>query len=155
MSETSYALERPRPLSRHEFRHFQPITTRWSDNDVYGHVNNVTYLSYFDSIVNRYLIDAGVLDIESGEVIGLVVETGCHYFSSIAFPDNIEAAFKVAHLGNSSVRYEVGIFKEGEPLSAAHGHFVHVYVDRKSRRPVPLPPALRKALEILTRPQNA
>ncbi|TCT01109.1 acyl-CoA thioesterase [Paralcaligenes ureilyticus] len=148
-------MTRPVPCHRRDFTYCRPIATRWSDNDVYGHVNNVTYLSYFDSIVNRYLIDAGVLNIESGEVIGLVVETGCHYFSPIAFPDNIDAAFKVAHLGNSSVRYEVGIFKEGEPLSAAHGHFVHVYVDRKSRRPVPLPPALRKALEILTRPQNA
>ncbi|TAL89316.1 MAG: acyl-CoA thioesterase [Candidimonas sp.] len=148
-------MNRPTPRHRHEFPHFQPITTRWSDNDVYGHVNNVTYQSYFDSIVNRYLINANVLNIESGAVIGLVVETGCHYFSSIAFPDDIEAAFKVAHLGNSSVRYEIGIFKQGEALCAAHGHIVHVYVDRQSRRPVSLPSALREALEILTQPRNA
>ena len=145
-------MTKPQPRHRSEFSHSTSITTRWMDNDVYGHVNNVTYYSYFDTVVNRYLIDAGVLDIEKSAVIGLVVETGCHYFSSLAFPDTIEAAVRVAHLGNSSVRYEIGIFRQDDPLSAAHGHFVHVYVDKQSRRPVPLPPALRKALEALIAP---
>lgn len=144
-----YPMSRPSPRPRSDFRYFLPIDTRWMDNDVYGHVNNVTYYSYFDTAVNRYLIDAGALDIAASPVIGLVVETGCQYFSSIAFPDRIEAAVRVARLGNSSVRYEVGIFREGEPLSAAHGHFVHVYVDRQSRRPASLPAALRRALEPL------
>jgi acyl-CoA thioester hydrolase len=142
-------MSRPSPRPRSDFRYFLPIDTRWMDNDVYGHVNNVTYYSYFDTAVNRYLIDAGALDIAASPVIGLVVETGCQYFSSIAFPDRIEAAVRVARLGNSSVRYEVGIFREGEPLSAAHGHFVHVYVDRQSRRPASLPAVLRRALEPL------
>src|SRR5690606_4348077 len=128
---------------------FTPITTRWMDNDVYGHVNNVTYYSYFDTAINGYLIERGVLDIYSGDVIGLVVETGCQYFSSVAFPDAIEAGFKVAKLGNSSVRYEVGIFRAGEPVSAAHGYFVHVYVDKESRRPVALAGGLRGVLESL------
>jgi len=142
-------MSRPSPRSRSEFRYFLPIDTRWMDNDVYGHVNNVTYYSYFDTAVNRYLVEAGALDIAASPVIGLVVETGCQYFSSVAFPDRIEAAVRVARLGNSSVRYELGIFRAGEPLSAAHGHFVHVYVDRASRRPVSLPAALRRALEPL------
>jgi acyl-CoA thioester hydrolase len=142
-------MSRPSPRPRSDFRYFLPIDTRWMDNDVYGHVNNVTYYSYFDTAVNRYLVDAGALDIAASPVIGLVVETGCQYFSSIAFPERIEAAVRVARLGNSSVRYELGIFREGDPLSAAHGHFVHVYVDRQSRRPVPLPDVLRRALEPL------
>jgi acyl-CoA thioester hydrolase len=119
------------------------------DNDVYGHVNNVTYYSYFDTAVNGYLLEQGVLDIHGGAVIGLVVETSCQYFSSIAFPDAIEAGFKVAKLGNSSVRYEIGIFKKGESLSAAHGHFVHVYVDKETRRPVSLPLELKNVLAAL------
>ena len=125
------------------------------DNDAYGHVNNVTYYSYFDTVTNRYLIESGVLDIEHSEVIGLVVETGCHYFSSVAFPDAITAGLRVASLGRSSVRYEIGIFREDEPLTAAHGHFVHVYVDRQTRRPVALPDALRATLEKLLMPQAA
>ncbi len=119
------------------------------DNDVYGHVNNVTYYSYFDTAINGYLIEHGVLDIHGGDVIGLVVETGCQYYSSVAFPDAIEAGFKVAKLGNSSVRYEVGIFRAGEPVSAAHGYFVHVYVDKESRRPVSLLAELKAVLETL------
>lgn len=110
----------------------------------------MTYYSYFDTAINGYLVEQGVLDMHGGDVIGLVVETGCQYFSSIAFPDTIEVGFKVARLGNSSVRYEIGIFKQGEALSAAHGHFVHVYVDRQSRRPVALPARLKKLLESLT-----
>jgi len=140
---------RPRPLARGDFRHFLPITTRWMDNDVYGHVNNVVYYAYFDTVVNRYLIERGVLDIQHGAVIGLVVETGCHYFVPLAFPETVDAGLRVTRLGTSSVRYEVALFGSDAPLAAAQGHFVHVYVDRHSRRPSPLPQALRDALQAL------
>jgi acyl-CoA thioester hydrolase len=140
-------MARPTAPTRADFRHFRRLDTRWMDNDVYGHVNNVTYYSYFDTAVNAYLIEKGVLDIHSGGTIGLVVETGCRYFASVAFPDILEAGIKVAHLGNSSVRYEVGIFREGADSAAAAGHFIHVYVDRDSRRPVALPADLRGVLE--------
>lgn len=136
-------------ITRDELKVFVPITTRWMDNDVYGHVNNVTYYSFFDTAVNRCLIDMGMLDIASSEVIGLVVETGCTYFASLAFPDELEVGFKVAHLGTSSVRYELAVFKQGEPAPAAQGHFVHVYVDRSTRRPAPIPVALREKLSQL------
>jgi acyl-CoA thioester hydrolase len=119
------------------------------DNDVYGHVNNVVYYSFFDTAVNRYLIEAGALDIHRSEVIGLVVETRCNYFASLEFPQVVDAGLRVAHVGSSSVRYEVGLFAAGEPMSAAGGHFVHVYVDRHTRRPAPLPDALLRALEPL------
>lgn len=137
------------PDGRGDYRHFLVISTRWMDNDVYHHVNNVVYYSYFDTVVNQYLVERGVLDIEKSQVIGLVVETQCHYFSPIAFPDMVHAGLRVAKLGTSSVRYEVGIFRNDEPLSAARGHFVHVYVDRADNRPTPLPAALRAALEPL------
>ncbi len=137
---------KPAPEPRSAFRVFSPIQTRWADNDVYGHVNNVVYYSWFDTAVNAYLIDQGALDIEHGDTIGLVVETQCHYFSSLAFPQKVEAGLRVARLGNSSVRYEVGLFAEGAELTAARGHFIHVYVDRQNRRPKPLPDALRAAL---------
>lgn len=140
---------RPSPQRRDAYRHFCPITTRWMDNDAYRHVNNVVYYSFFDTAVNRYLIEAGALDIERSPVVGLVVETNCHYFRPIAFPDRVQAGLRVTHLGNSSVRYELGIFREDEPLACAQGHFVHVYVDRDSNRPVALPPRLREALERL------
>ncbi len=140
---------RPTPQPRDAYRHFCPITTRWMDNDAYRHVNNVVYYSFFDTAVNRYLIDAGALDVERSPVIGLVVETNCHYFRPIAFPDRVQAGLRVAHLGNSSVRYELGIFREDEPLACAQGHFVHVYVDRESNRPSALPAKLREALERL------
>ena len=123
------------------------MPTRWMDNDVYGHVNNVVYYSYFDTVVNEYLIAQGVLDIEAGPVIGLVVETGCKYFSSIAFPDEITAGLKVARLGKSSVRYQIALFRRDGQEAVAQGHFVHVYVDRATRRPVTLPAPLRAALE--------
>ena len=139
-------MSKPAPEPRTAYRHFQRIPTRWMDNDVYGHVNNVQYYSYFDTVVNQYLVEQGVLDIEHGTVIGLVVETGCQYFSSIAFPDLVHAGLRVARLGNSSVRYEVGIFRNDEPQTAAKGHFIHVYVDRASRRPAALPAPLREAL---------
>lgn len=140
---------KPQAQTRDCYRHFLPITTRWMDNDVYGHVNNVVYYSYFDTVVNRYLIERGVLDIEAGDTIGLVIETQCNYFASLSFPDTVIAGLRVARLGNSSVRYEVGLFREGDDSAAAQGHFVHVYVDRQTRRPVALPEPLRKALEPL------
>ncbi|RCX11997.1 acyl-CoA thioester hydrolase [Extensimonas vulgaris] len=121
------------------------------DNDVYGHVNNVVYYSWFDTAVNAYLIEQGVLDIERSATIGLVVETQCNYFAPLAFPQTVEAGLRVARLGGSSVRYEVGLFAEGAPQTAAAGHFVHVYVDRTTRRPVPLPEPLRAALQPLLR----
>ena len=127
------------------------MATRWMDNDVYGHVNNVVHYSLFDTAVNRTLIEAGVLDIHQGEVIGLVVHTQCHYFDSIAFPQTVHAGLRVDHLGRSSVRYELGLFADDAPLAAAVGHFTHVYVDRATRRPVELPSALRATLLQLTR----
>jgi acyl-CoA thioester hydrolase len=142
-------LSRPQPEARSAYRHFLPITTRWMDNDVYGHVNNVVYYSYFDTVVNEYLIAQGALDIHGGDVIGLVVETRCNYFAPLAFPQTVEAGLRVAHLGSSSVRYEVGLFAQAEPHTAALGHFVHVYVDRTTRRPATLPAPLVRALEKL------
>ena len=136
-------------MSRGRYRVFQTITTRWADNDVYGHVNNVVYYSWFDTAVNSHLIDQGALDIHDGDTIGLVVETQCNYFAPLAFPQKVEAGIRVARLGGSSVRYEVGLFAQGEPLTAAHGHFVHVYVDRQTRRPVVVPAKLRSVLEAL------
>jgi len=144
-------MTRAAPDGRGDYRHFLAIPTRWMDNDVYRHVNNVVYYSYFDTVVNRYLVDKGVLDIENSAVIGLVVETQCHYFSPISFPDTVHAGLRVASLGTSSVRYEIGIFRNDEMQAAARGHFVHVYVDRASNRPTPLPSALRAVLEPLVR----
>jgi acyl-CoA thioester hydrolase len=116
------------------------------DNDVYGHVNNVHFYSFFDTVVNQYLIEAGVLDPMSSPVIGLVVETKCNYFESVGFPEVLDAGLRVARIGGSSVRYEIGLFRAGAARAAAQGHFVHVYVDRQSRRPVPLPDPLAAAL---------
>jgi acyl-CoA thioester hydrolase len=141
--------ERPARLSRVAFRHFRPIATRWIDNDVYGHVNNVVYYSYFDTVVNGHLIEAGLLDIARSPAIGLVVETGCTYYESVAFPDALEAGLAVETLGRSSVRYRIAIFKAGADLAAAQGHFVHVYVERGTQRPVPIPDAHRRAFEAL------
>ena len=141
---------KPQPEPRSAYRAFRAITTRWMDNDAYGHVNNVVYYSWFDTAVNAHLIERGVLDIHHGRTIGLVIETQCNYFASLAFPQTIDAGLRVAKLGSSSVRYEVGLFAQGEPLTAAKGHFVHVYVDRESRRPVPLPAPLKQFLESLT-----
>ena len=123
------------------------ITTRWMDNDAYSHVNNVVYYSWFDTAINQYLIENAVLDPVNGKVVGLVIETQCNYFAPVSFPDRICAAIRVAHVGNSSVRYEVGIFRNDEVVPSAQGHFVHVYVDKKSRKPVSLPDTLRKVLE--------
>ena len=137
------------PDRRDDYVHFDGITTRWMDNDVYQHVNNVVYYSYFDTAVNRLLVERGVLDIAAGTVIGLVVETTCRYFRPISFPDLVTAGVRVAHLGTSSVRYEIGLFRNEEDVAAAQGHFVHVYVDRASTRPVKLPADLRAVLETL------
>ena len=145
MSDSKAA--RPRPQARNHYKAFRPISTRWMDNDVYGHVNNVVYYSWFDTAVNAHLIEQGALDIHGGATIGLVVETQCHYFAPLAFPQQVEAGLRVAHVGTSSVRYEVGLFAAGELMTAAHGHFVHVYVDRASHRPVALPASLRNVLQ--------
>ena len=142
---------RQEPETRQDYRHFTTIGTRWMDNDIYGHINNVQYYSYFDTAVNRYLIEQGVLDIHEGGVIGLVVETHCNYFSSASFPDDIEAGLRVARLGRSSVRYEIGLFVAGREQAIAQGHFVHVYVDRDSQQPVELPASLRGLLAGLVR----
>lgn len=139
--------ERPSAERRDGYRHFHRITTRWMDNDAYGHVNNVVYYSWFDTVVNEYLIRQGVLDIAGGAVIGLVVETQCRYFSELAFPQPVDLGLRIGKLGNSSVRYEIGVFADGAALASAQGHFVHVYVDRALRRPTPLPAPLRAALE--------
>lgn len=140
----------PAPRSRIEhYPHQLPLATRWMDNDAYGHVNNVQYYSYFDTAVNRYLIDQGWLDIQQAEVVGLVVETRCTYHASVAFPDALVVGLRVERLGNSSVRYGIAIFREGEQEAAAEGYFVHVYVDRKTQTPVSLPAGLRRILQPL------
>lgn len=147
MSELHFP--KPQPEPRSAYRVFRPISTRWMDNDVYGHVNNVVYYSWFDTAVNAFLIEQGVLDIQGGATIGLVIETQCNYFAPLAFPQVVDAGIRVARLGSSSVRYEVGLFAQGAPLTAAKGHFVHVYVDKKNRRPVALPTQLQTVLETL------
>ena len=139
--------ERAAPSPRSTYRAFRTIQTRWMDNDVYGHMNNVVHYSLFDTAVNGWLIDQGVLDFRNGEQVGLVVETGCRYFSEMAFPDIVTAGLRVTRLGTSSVRYEVGLFRNGDEMPAAEGFFVHVYVDSGSRRPKALHDALRRALE--------
>lgn len=138
-----------RHFTRADFRHFLTIPTRWMDNDIYGHVNNVHYYSYFDTAVNHFLIERGVLDIHRGEVVGFVVETSCSYFQPLAFPDLVHAGIRVARLGHSSVRYEVGLFRNDEDTVAAAGHFVHVYVDRRSNQSVAMPEATRAVLSTL------
>ena len=141
--------DRMGPEPRSAYKAFRSIGTRWMDNDAYGHVNTVVYYSWFDTAVNAYLIEHGVLDIHHGQAIGLVVETQCNYFSPLAFPQTVEAGLRVARLGHSSVRYEVALFAQDQDLCAARGHFVHVYVDRVSRRPVSLADPLKQLLETL------
>jgi len=133
--------------TRSDYKVFYPISTRWADNDIYGHVNNVTYYAYFDTAANRYLIEEGGLDIGDGTIVGYVVNSGCQYHSPITYPEGIEAGVRVDKLGNSSVQYGIAIFKEGEESAAAHGHFVHVFVERAANRSVPIPENLRLALE--------
>jgi acyl-CoA thioester hydrolase len=142
-SNEAAARDRPQPLPRAAYRRFVPLTTRWLDNDAYGHLNNVVYYALFDTAVNGVLIEAGALDVARGDVVGYVVETGCSYFSPLAYPQALEAGLRVGRIGASSVRYEIGIFAAGAAETAARGHFVHVYVDRATERPVSLPQRLR------------
>lgn len=131
---------------RDDYGYFTPISTRWSDNDIYGHINNVVYYSYFDSVANHFLIHRGQLDIHNGDTIGLVVNSGCNYHQALAYPETLTGAMRVNRLGNSSVEYGLAIFREGEEQAAAEGYFTHVFVDRTSRRPTPIPDVLRCAL---------
>ncbi|MFC5499575.1 acyl-CoA thioesterase [Caenimonas terrae] len=140
---------KPQPEPRSAYRAFRTISTRWMDNDAYGHVNNVVYYSWFDTAVNAHLIEQGALDVQHGDTIGLVIETQCNYFAPVEFPQTVEAGLRVSRIGRSSVRYEVGLFVQGEPVTAAKGHFIHVYVDRAQRRPTELPPRLKTVLEAL------
>lgn len=149
MAEDAAPQSRPGPGTRAAYRAFRTIPTRWMDNDIYGHMNNVVHYSLFDTAVNGWLIEQGVLDIRTGGQVGLVVETGCRYFAEMAFPDVVTAGLRVTRLGTSSVRYEVGLFRNDDAAAAAEGFFVHVYVDRETRRPAPLSPALRAAVEPL------
>jgi acyl-CoA thioester hydrolase len=143
-------MARPLPEPRSAYRHFRVIPTRWLDNDIYGHVNNVQYYSFFDTVVNGYLIDEHALDPHDGSVIGLVVETKCNFFESLSFPDSIDAGLRVTRIGASSVRYEIGLFRSGAERASAQGHFIHVYVARATRRPVSLPGDFKRALQPLT-----
>ena len=136
---------------RSDYRHFLTIQTRWMDNDIYGHVNNVTYYSYFDTVINRYLIDAGGLEIRTAPVIGVTAESQCRFRGSFAYPEPVDAGLRVAHLGRSSSRYEVGLFAAGADEACAEGYFVHVFVDRGTGRPVPIPAGIRAALERILR----
>ena len=138
--------ETPVPETRDRFPHFLTIPTRWMDNDIYGHVNNVVYYAYFDTVINEYLIREGGLDIHNGTVIGVCAESSCSYKAAFAFPEEVEAGLRVGHLGNRSVRYEIGLFKEGREEAAAVGSFVHVFVERATMKAVPIPDGLRKAL---------
>jgi acyl-CoA thioester hydrolase len=142
--------QKVQPTPRSAYRHFTPMPTRWGDNDVYGHVNNVVHYALFDSAVNRQLIESGVLDIAGNAVVGLVVETRCTFFSPIAFPDTVHVGLKVVHLGNSSVRYEIALFRNEADVASAVGSFVHVYVERATGRPVPIPPRVRAVLRGLS-----
>jgi len=142
---------KPERPARDAFPLFRPLQTRWMDNDVYGHVNNVVYYSYFDTAVNGWYVDEGLLDIATSPTIGLVVETACSYFESVAFPDALEAGIAVTRLGTSSVTYGIGIFKAGAAQAAAAGRFTHVFVDRATNRPAPIPDATRAALARLMR----
>lgn len=143
--------ERPKPDRRSTYAYFQTMTTRWMDNDSYRHMNNTTYYSFFDTIVNQYLIENDVLDIEKSPVIGLVAETTCRYFKSIGFPSKINVGLRVGHLGNSSIRYEIGLFKDDEDEASAQGHFIHVYVDRESGRPTAIPEKMKAVVGPLRR----
>lgn len=144
-------MPKPKPLTRDEFGLFRPLQTRWADNDIYGHMNNVVHYALFDTAINGWLIDQGLLDPMQGKTVGLVVETGCSYFSELRFPDRIAAGIRIGHLGTSSVRYEIALFANDEEDAAAQGHFVHVYVDRLTRRPEPLSQEWRVVLEDYTR----
>ena len=140
-------MPRPIPSRRADYRFFSAVPTRWFDNDIYGHVNNTVYYSYFDTVIAHLLIREGGLDPWRSEVIGVAVETGCRFHSSLAFPDLVHAGLRVGHLGTSSVRYEIGLFRNEQDEASAEGHFVHVFVERASQRPVAIPDRIRAALE--------
>ena len=143
-------MSRPTPPKREAYPHFLIIPTRWNDNDTYGHVNNAVYYYFIDTVVNCYLIDNGLLDLKTSNTIGLAVDTGCRFFDSVEYPDIVHAGLRVTKLGNSSVTYDIGIFKNDDQRAAAQGHFVHVYVDEKTRRPVKISDKMREKLtEIL------
>lgn len=144
-------MARTPPPSRDAFPHMLQLGTRWMDNDIYGHVNNVVYYSYFDTLIAEFLILEAGFDPFTSAVIGMAVETGCRFHASIRYPDRIDCGLRVGHLGTSSVRYEIGIFKVGEAVAAADGHFVHVFVDRATQRPVPIPDDLRRRMAELQR----
>ena len=143
-------MSRERPAARSEFRHWRKVTTRWADNDAYGHVNNTIFYQWFDSAVNAWMVEQGMLDIANGDPIALVVETRCAYFAPLAFPQAVEVGLAVAELGRSSIRYRIGVFGEGEAEAAAQGEFVHVVVDRANRRPVEIPASWRAKLEAIS-----
>jgi acyl-CoA thioester hydrolase len=140
---------RQQPLPKSAFPYFREVQTRWMDNDMYGHVNNAVYYSYFDTVINNYLREAKLIDAANGHLVGLAVETGCSYFSEISYPDIIHAGLRVGHLGRTSVRYEVGLFRGGAPLTAAFGRFTHAYVDRTTRKTLELPAGMRDELRKL------
>ena len=147
-------MARPVPHGRADYRHAREITTRWMDNDAYGHVNNVVYYSYFDTVVNEHLIRVGGLDIGNDPVVGYVVETSCRFRKSLTFPETIDAGLRVTRLGATSVTYEIGIFRQGDDEPAATGRFVHVWVNRATQRPAPIPPRIRAVLQpLMTEPQ--
>jgi acyl-CoA thioester hydrolase len=143
-------VSREAPAVRSEFKVWRKFTTRWADNDAYGHVNNTVYYEWFDSAVNAWMIAQGMLDIAAGDPIGLVVETRCTFFAPLAFPQDVEVGLAVANLGRSSIRYRIGIFGDGQKGASAQGEFVHVVVDRASRRPVEIPRSWRRALEAIS-----
>ena len=142
-------MSKAKASSLSDYRYFAPITTRWKDNDIYGHVNNVTYYAYFDTIANQYLIEEGGLNIHGDPTVGFVVNSGCNYYAPIAFPDKLKGGLRVNYLGNSSVEYGIAIFKEDEEIAVADGHFVHVFVDKASNKPVPVPDAIKQALQAI------
>jgi acyl-CoA thioester hydrolase len=143
-------VSRPVPRGRDAYRWFISIATRWADNDAYGHVNNTVFYQWFDTAVNAWLVETGLLDIGHGDPIGLVVETGCSYFAPLSFPGEVEVGIAVDKLGSSSVTYRIGVFGAGQAEPAAQGHFTHVYVGSDSRRPAPLPETWRSKLETLS-----
>jgi len=147
--------ERPGPEARAAFSQFRVMTTRWGDNDAYRHITNVTYLSFFDSAVCQYLVESGVLDVKASPVVGLVAETNCRYFKQIAFPSVVNVGMRIGHQGNSSIRYEIGLFRDDDDLACAQGFLVHVYVERESGRPISIPSDICKAVAPLHRRQAA
>jgi len=137
------------PSNRSEYNYFTKVSTRWNDNDIYGHMNNIIYYALFDTAVNKWLINNNLIDIKNGKNIGLIVQSGCDYFSSFSYPDDIDAGIRVTKIGTSSVRYEVGLFKETEQNASADGFFIHVYVDRKTNIPFPIDYNFNKALDTI------